>query len=254
MSWDPAVYLDFANERTQPAVDLLAHVPNRAPRLVVDLGCGPGNSTALLAARWPQAQLMGLDGDAAMLERARRTHPAVTWVQGDIAQWQPETPPEVIVSNAALHWLDNHAAVLPRLLSLLPDGGTLAVQMPANFTEPSHVLMRAVARSGPWAAALAPHLRDAPVAGLQDYYHWLNDHCSRLELWETTYLMRLTGADPVLAWVRGTALRPLLRALDEKTAATFEAAYADRLRRAYPRQANGVTLFPFRRLFIVAGR
>lgn len=254
MSWDPALYLKYGGERTRPAADLLARIPVMEPHHVVDLGCGPGNSTALLAARWPSAHITAVDADAAMLERAWHSGPRCRYVRADITTWEPDQVPEVIFSNAVLHWLDNHSAVFPRLMNLLPPGGVLAVQMPRNFDAPSHTLLRQVARNGPWADKLAPLLREKPVAEPEVYHRWLAPLSDALEIWETTYLVRLSGADPVLSWMRGTALRPLLDALDPKVAAQYEAAYAERLREAYPREADGVTLFPFRRLFIVATR
>lgn len=254
MSWDPGLYLKFGGERTRPAADLLARVPLTEPHTLYDLGCGPGNSTALLAARWPSAHITGVDSDPAMLDRARHTGPAVRWQHADIATWTPDTPADLIFSNAALHWLDDHSALFPRLMTGLRPGGILAVQMPDNFSAPSHALMRAAARSGPWAAALTPLLRTAPVARPEDYHRWLAPLSATIEIWETTYLLRLSGADPVLSWVRGSALRPLLDALEDRQAATFEALYAEYLRAAYPHEADGITLFPFRRLFIVAER
>lgn len=254
MPWDPAIYLKYQGERTRPAADLLAHIPNEAPEHVVDLGCGPGNSTALLAARWPEAALLGVDSDSAMLARSRTSGLKATWQEADIATWVPETPPDVIYSNAALHWLDHHETLLPRLMNLLGDNGTLAIQMPRNHAAPSHTLLAEVAHAGPWAKVLAPVLREAPVADPETCFRWLAPHAHRIEIWETTYLMRLSGADPVLSWVRGTVLRPVLEALSERHEAAFEAAYAERLRTAYPREPDGSTLFPFKRLFITARR
>lgn len=254
MPWDPHQYLKFGGERTRPAADLLARVPLDQPARVYDLGCGPGNSTALLAGRWPSAHITALDADAAMLERARSSGPRCRYVMADIGTWTPDDRADLIFSNAVLHWLPDHAQLFPRLAGFLADGGVLAVQMPHNQDAPSHTLMRDTARRGPWASSLAPHLVDAPVAEPEQYYRWLARSVRELEIWETTYLLRLSGADPVLAWVRGTALRPLLEALDPRSAAAFEAEYAERLRGAYPREPDGVTLFPFRRLFIVARR
>ncbi len=254
LSWDPAVYLKYGGERTRPAVDLLARVPLTAPGRICDLGCGPGNSTAVLATRWPTAHLCGVDSDDAMLARARASGPSARWAKADIATWTPDIPPDLIFSNAVLHWRNDHETLFPRLVSLLAPGGVLAVQMPRNFAEPSHALMREVAEAGPWAASLAPLLRPRPVACPEAYHRWLAPTSDALEVWETTYLLRLSGAEPVLAWVRGSALRPLLAALEDRTAAAFEAAYAERLRAAYPREPDGTTLFPFRRLFIVATR
>lgn len=254
MSWDPALYLKYGGERTRPAADLLARVPLQAPTQVIDLGCGPGNSTALLAARWPAAHITGVDADPDMLNRARRSGPRCRYVRADIATWTPDVRPDLIFSNAVLHWLDDHAELFPRLMKQLPPGGILAVQMPRNHSAPSHTLMREVARDGRWAETLAPILREKPVAEPEEYYRWLAPLCSELEIWETTYLLKLSGADPILAWTRGTALRPLLDALPQKEAAAFEAAYAERLRTAYPREPDGTTLFPFRRIFLVASR
>lgn len=254
MTWDPGQYLKYGGERTRPAADLLARIPLEAPQAVVDLGCGPGNSTALLSDRWPAAQVTGVDADAAMLERARRAGSMVRWRQANIATWAPDGPADLIFSNAALQWLDDHAALFPRLMGALTPGGVLAVQMPNNFDAPSHALMRDTARSGPWAATLAPLLREAPVAPPAAYYRWLAPLAAQVEIWETIYLHRLSGADPVLSWVRGSALRPLLAALEDRQAAAFEALYAERLRSAYPQEADGATLFPFRRLFMVAVR
>jgi trans-aconitate 2-methyltransferase len=254
MGWDPATYLKFGGERTRPAADLLAHVEAEDPGVVYDLGCGPGNSTALLAARWPTAHITGLDSDSNMLERANRSGPSCRWLQGDVAEWQPDEDPDVIFSNAVLHWLDDHQSLLPKLMGFLKPGGALAVQMPRNHSAPSHTLLQKAALAGPWAERLAALLRPEPVARPEQYFRWLVEHANKLEIWETTYLLRLTGADPVLAWARGTALKPLLDALDERSAAAFEAAYAARLRDAYPCEPDGTTLFPFRRLFIVAVR
>lgn len=254
MSWDPALYLKYGGERTRPAADLLARVPVSDPHVVYDLGCGPGNSSALLARRWPAAHLTGVDGDVAMLSRARGTGPAGRWEQADIATWQPDTAPDVIFSNAALHWLNNHDALFPRLMTYLRPGGVLAVQMPRNFDAPSHALMRDIARDGPWSAALAPLLRERPVAAPERYYRILSPLAETLEIWETTYLLRLSGADPVLSWIRGSALRPLLAELDERQERAFLAVLAERLRAAYPNEPDRATLYRFRRLFIVASK
>jgi len=254
MGWDPSQYLAYGDERSRPAMDLLARVPTAMPRLVADLGCGPGNSTALLAQRWPCSRLIGVDSDPAMLARAHRDGPDAEWIQADIADWQPRAAPDVIFSNAALHWLPGHATLLPRLLGMLADGGALAVQMPRNHAAPSHVLLRETAEDGPWAAALNGVLEDAPVAAPETYARWLTPHATRLDIWETTYLHRLTGADPVLSWVRGSALRPVLDRLSSDQANKFERDYAARLRDAYPPEPDGITLFPFRRLFIIALR
>ena len=252
--WDPERYLAFADHRTRPAIELLARVALEAPHEVVDLGCGPGNSTGLLAKRWPEAALTGVDSSSEMLEQARASGVRARWVHADIAGWAPEQPCDLIYSNAALHWLPDHAVLFARLLTALRPGGVLAVQMPRNFQAPSHVLLRETAGSGPWADRLGAVVRWEPVREPAWYYDLLAGRCASVDIWEAEYLQVLEGADPMLGWVRGSALRPVIEALDTPQYAAFEAAYAGRLREAYPRRSDGRTLFPFRRLFIVAVR
>ncbi len=254
MTWQPECYLAFADQRTRPARDLLARVPLANPGRVVDLGCGPGNSTALLAERWPKAAIIGVDSSPEMLAQARASGVRASWVEADIGPWAPDRPLDLIYSNAALQLLGEHATLLPRLLDRLAADGVLAVQMPRNFGAPSHVLMSETARSGPWADRLAGILDRPSVAAPAWYHDLLAPPAAALDIWETEYLHVLAGDDPVLNWVRGTALGPVMHALDRDQFAAFEAAYAERLRAAYPRRADGGTLFPFRRLFIVAQR
>jgi trans-aconitate 2-methyltransferase len=252
MSWHPDRYLAFGDERTRPAVDLLARVPLAEPTRIADLGCGPGNSTRLLCERWPEADVLGIDNSAAMLAKAEGSGIRARWLQADIAAWTPDPPFDLLFSNAALHWLPDHASLLPRLLGHLRPGGVLAVQMPRNFAAPSHTLLREVAKVGPWAESLARHLADEPVAAPEWYHDLLAPLAAAADIWQTEYLHVLDGDDPVLNWVRGTALRPVITALSAEEQVRFEAAYAQRLRTAYPRRPDGRTLFPFRRLFIVA--
>jgi trans-aconitate 2-methyltransferase len=254
MSWHPERYLAFDDHRTRPAADLLARVPLRAPERVVDLGCGPGNSTALLALRWPQAAVVGVDNAATMLAKARESGIAAQWLEADVATWTPDAPVDLIFSNAALQWLPGHQTLLPRLLRHLRPGGVLAVQMPRNFQAASHVMLREVAAQQPWAPRLAGVLRTEPVASPEWYHDLLAPQAAALEIWQTEYLQVLEGEDPVLRWTEATALRPVLQALDEVESAAFRQAYAVRLREAYPRRPDGTTLFPFLRLFIVATR
>jgi trans-aconitate 2-methyltransferase len=253
MTWRPERYLAFADQRTRPALDLLARVPLASPARAADLGCGPGNSTALLARRWPEATVVGVDSSPEMLAQARASGVRATWIEADICAWTPDGPLDLIYANAALQWLGDHAKLLPRLMSRLRANGVLAVQMPRNFEAPSHALLRETARSGPWAARLARILERPPVAA-PEWYHDLLAPRAALDIWETEYLHVLEGDDPVLRWTRGTALRPVMQALDAAQFAAFETAYAARLRVAYPRRTDGTTLFPFRRLFIVAQR
>ncbi len=254
MSWDPAQYGLFLDQRTRPAADLLAHIRLDAPAHIADLGCGPGNSTGLLATRWPKAAITGIDSSQAMLEKARKTAPHIDWQCADIAQWRAETPFQLIYSNALLHWLDNHAVLFPRLLSSVAKGGALAVQMPRNFDAPSHRIIASVAQSAPWAAKLDGRLRENPVAAPDYYYHLLSEDCEIIDIWETSYLHVLEGEDAVLNWIKGTALVPLLAALDDDEQNDFICELAARLAAAYPRRQDGRTLFPFRRLFFIAYR
>jgi trans-aconitate 2-methyltransferase len=254
MTWNPEQYLAFGDHRTRPAIDLLARIALRAPVRVADLGCGPGNSTALLAERWPDAAVTGIDSSAAMLTKARASGIRANWLQADLSDWTPALPFDLLFSNAALHWLPSHAELLPRLFAQVAPGGALAVQMPLNFGAPSHVLLRELAAAGPWAGRLEMALLGEPVEAPSWYYDLLAPSAAGLDIWETEYLHVLDGDDPVLAWNRSTVLRPVQAALEPDEFAAFEADYARRLRAAYPRRPDGRTLFPFRRLFIVACR
>jgi trans-aconitate 2-methyltransferase len=254
MTWDPDIYLSQADHRTRPARDLLARIQGLVPRRIVDLGCGPGNSTALLCARWPEAKVLGVDSSAAMLERARESGLAVEWQEADIATWETADAPDLIFANAVLHWLPDHEKLIPKLLSFLAPGGLLALQMPRNFAAETHRLLRQLAAEEPWSAPLAGALREEPVADPAFYHELLSGRCRSCDIWETIYYHRLEGPDPALVWIRGTALTPLRDRLSEQDYLAFEAALAPRLREAYPALADGSTLFPFRRLFILATR
>lgn len=250
MTWSAATYLAFGGERTRAAMDLLQRVPLEAPEVVVDLGCGPGNSTELLRARYPEARIVGVDAAPDMLARAQRSGVQAEWQAGDVATWSPQAPVDLLFANAVLHWLPDHARLLPKLVAHLRPGGVLAAQMPRNFEAPTHRLMRAVAADGPWAATLAARLPAVSVLDAPGYQRLLRP-LGRVEVWETEYLHVLRGPDPVLGWVRGTTLVPVQEALSEEMYADFEAAYAARLREAYPPEEDGTTLLPFRRIFVV---
>ncbi|MDR7520695.1 MAG: methyltransferase domain-containing protein [Armatimonadota bacterium] len=252
MPWDPAQYLKFAAWRLRPALDLLNRINVADPSEVYDLGAGTGAATRLLRARWPNARITGVDVSGEMLARAAAEFPEIEWQQADLTAWRPPRPADVIYSNAALQWVGDHGRLFPALFSLLVPGGVLAVQMPRNFSAPSHVAAIEAARSGPWRSRLEPHLRQAPVAEPAFYYDLLAPRAAHLDIWETEYLQVLEGENPVKEWTKGTWLRPLLDALDEPERSRFEACYGDLVARAYPRRADGRTLFPFRRLFIVA--
>ncbi len=256
--WDPVQYLRFDTERLRPALDLLARIGGAAqgadPALVVDLGCGAGNVTALLCRRFPTAHVLGVDASPAMLEAARLAAPAASYTAADIAGWAPPVPPEVIFSNAALHWLADHARLLPRLLGLLAPGGWLAVQIPAMHDAPLRRLQYAVAEQGPWAAALDGIASAPPILAPEQYWDLLRPGCATLDIWETSYLHALSGPDAVAEWAAGSSLRPFLDRLDAPMGAAFRAAYAAALRPHYPPREDGTTLLAFRRLFLVARR
>ena len=255
-SWDARQYLRFAGERTRPAFDLMQRLPEElSPRRIIDLGCGTGEITLSLKRRWPEAEVTGLDSAPAMLAKARALGDEVRWIEADIASWSPERPFDLIFSNAALQWLDGHEALFPRLLQALAPKGLLAVQMPRNFDAPSHRLMRETAALAPWGDRLRPLIRTEPVLPPERYYGLLAPLASELDLWETEYLHVLEGETPVLDWVKGTGLRPLIDALTEpEERAAFIAQYQARLAEAYPGRPDGKTLFPFRRLFLIARR
>jgi trans-aconitate 2-methyltransferase len=251
MTWNPETYLAFAGQRTRPAADLLARVPASHPARVIDLGCGPGNSTALLAGRWPGAGLEGLDSSADMLEQAKTSGVSANWILAEIAAWTPPAPYDVIFSNATFQWLPDQAALFPRLMSFVKSGGVFAFQVPVNFNAPSHALMREAAADPRWKAKLDA-VRDIQRGSATAYYEILKPHAATLDIWQTEYLQVLEGEDAVYRWVSGTGLRPFVQALEGEERDAFVAAYKKKLNAAYPRRADGTTLFPFQRLFVVA--
>ncbi|MEQ9334803.1 methyltransferase domain-containing protein [Thalassobaculum sp.] len=254
MAWDPAQYLKFADHRLRPALDLLSRIGAGSPARVVDLGCGTGNVTAILAGRWPGAAVTGVDPSASMLERARAEHPGLAFETADAARWSAVPPVDVLYSNAALHWLGDHDGLFPRLFEQVAPGGWLAVQMPRNFGAPSHTSVAEAAGDGPWGERIRPMLAPPPVDPPAEYVRRLAPMAASLDVWETEYLQILEGENPVAEWTKGTWLRPFLDALEEPERAGFEAAYRARIAAAYPPAADGRSLFPFRRLFMVARR
>jgi trans-aconitate 2-methyltransferase len=252
--WDPTQYLRFSGERLRPALDLLAQVALTAPARVTDLGCGAGNVTAILRQRFPKADILGVDGSNEMLAKARETAPGCRFEQGDFSTWTPDAAPDLIYSNAALHWVTHHEILFPRLVSLLAPEGVLAVQMPAMHDAPLRALQNEVAAHGPWAEALRGSDFARSILNAGAYYDVLRPLVTKLDLWETTYLHVLQGADAVVEWAAGSSLRPFLDRLPPDLRAAYRAAYAEALRPHYPRRADGATLLPFRRQFILARR
>jgi trans-aconitate 2-methyltransferase len=251
MPWDPAQYLRFGDHRLRPAIDLLSRIDLAAPAEVCDLGSGTGNVTRHLRERWPNAHIVGVDASETMLTRAAAI-PGIDWQRADLATWRPPRPVDLIYSNAALHWLGDHARLFPALIGMLAPGGVIAVQMPRNFGAPTHTLVNDAARAGPWRERLEPLLRPSPVSEPAFYYDVLSARAATLDIWETEYLHILHGDDPVKEWVKGSWLAQFLEALDEPHRSAFEACYAGLVATAYPRQPDGRTLLPFRRLFMIA--
>ncbi|TCK28799.1 trans-aconitate 2-methyltransferase [Ancylobacter aquaticus] len=251
--WNPALYLAFEDERTRPPRDLLAAVPLERARRVVDLGCGPGNSTELLAARWPDAEVIGVDNSPAMLEQARARLPAVRFELGDLASWAPAEGTDLLFANAVFQWVPDHLDVLARLLEGLAPGGVLAVQMPDNVAEPSHLLMEETAAAGPWADRVAGMARDR-LPGVGAYYDRLAPLARHVDIWHTLYNHPLAGGGAIAEWFRSTGLRSYLAPLDETERAAFLADYTARLEQAYPVRVDGRVLLRFPRRFIVAVR
>ena len=289
-TWDPGQYHKFSDHRRRPAVELLARVPPDAnPGLVVDLGCGSGEVTRLLAERWPGAAVQGIDNSPDMLARASagvavdsasrsssgsglgsesgsgsgetgRRRADIEWIEADIATWSPPSPPGLLYANASLQWVDGHEALFPRLFGALATGGALAVQMPLSRTARSHILMHEVlASGGPGGTPIGPESLKREIARKwvldpDTYFDLLGPQAARLDIWSTEYLQVLEGDDPVLEWVSGTGLRPILNGLAGEDRVRFLDRYRGALRDTYPRRADGTTLYPFPRLFIVAVR
>ena len=257
-SWNADQYLKFAAERTQPSRDLLARIGLDRPGRVIDLGCGPGNSTRLLADRWPDAAVCGLDSSADMIQAAGRDHPRQHWVTGDITAWASASgdPFDVIFSNAALQWVPDHATLYPALFGRVAPGGALAIQVPMNMDAPAHVAMRELALTPAWACLL-------PEGGVREwqahdsgfYYDIMSPFAAQLEIWETEYIHVMENTAAIVEWYKGTGLRPFLDPLpSDADRDNFLADYADRIAEIYAPQKDGRVLFPFRRLFLIARR
>lgn len=263
MTWNPTQYQQYADVRLRPALELLARIALPEPRTVVDLGCGAGNVTRLLAERWPGAAIAGVDSSEEMLAKARAAKADLSQVSfhsADIGSWSPSSQVDLVYSNAALHWLPDHATLFPRIARAVAPRGVLAVQMPRNFAEPSHTSVVEVAQSARWRERLSGLVREAPVAAPSEYLHWLDPLCADLDVWETIYQQRLParedGEHPVVAFVSGAWLVPYFErfAGDGAARVEFLADYRERIERSYPRERDGGALFPVRRIFIVATR
>lgn len=256
--WNPGQYQKFGGHRLRPALELLQRVPLESPELIYDLGCGDGEVTRLMAERWPGATIVGIDNSIEMLSEASEVTTRIQWSACDIGQWKPAAAPDLIYSNATLHWIENHAALFPRLAGYLKPGGCLAAQMPLSWSQPSHRLMReTLANGGPGGGPIGPDsLRKTVgrkwVENPDSYYNLLARATRSLDIWTTEYLQVLEGENPVLEWVKGTGLRPILNGLETSDLTVFLAEYERRLLEAYPRRPDRRTLYPFGRLFLVA--
>jgi trans-aconitate 2-methyltransferase len=256
--WDPAQYLSFADERSRPFFDLAGRIGARNPGYVVDLGCGPGQLTASLAQRWPDTTVLGIDSSAEMIEAATAAgygggdfRGRLSFMVGDVRDFKPDRPVDVIISNAVLQWVPGHVSLLPRWADYLASGGWLAFQLPGNFDQPSHTVLRELAGSDHWRDRLAGVELNRQAGEPATYLDLLTRAGLVVDAWETTYLHVLHGPDPVTEWYAGTGLRPVLSALAKPDAAEFVRQYGERVRAAYPAAPYG-TVLPFRRVFVVA--
>ncbi|QGM44577.1 trans-aconitate 2-methyltransferase [Methylocystis heyeri] len=251
--WDSALYMKFEHERTRAAIDLLAQVPDMDPKIVYDLGCGPGNSATLLKRRFPRASVIGVDNSDNMLQVARQRVVDADFIKEDIESWRPREETDLVFANASLHFVPEHYDLMVRLVSCLRDGGCLAVQMPNNMQEDSHALMRMVAADGPWADRLVPVAKSQAIIGpLDEYYRLLAPICSSLDIWQTTYIHPVDGPDRIVEWFEGAELQPFLKPLCPAEKEAFLARYRDALSQAYAPQPNGKFLLRYPRLFFVA--
>ncbi len=253
MEWSSSQYLKFEDDRTRPARDLLMHVPLDEIESAIDLGCGPGNSTELIAARYPDAQISGADLSEDMLNAARKRLPHIPFFKADLESWIPEDPVDLLFSNAVFQWLPNHLPILTRLIERLQPGGVLAIQMPDNLSEPSHLLMAETANEGPWANSFSQ--ADASRATLPtpaEYLDHLSTVATHVDLWHTVYYHRLENAAAIAEWFKGTGLRPWLDVLGVEEQRAFIARYIEKLETAYPALTSGEVVLRFPRLFIVA--
>jgi trans-aconitate 2-methyltransferase len=256
MGWSAKQYLAFEDERTRPVRDLLSALPDMNARSIIDLGCGPGNSTELLAARFPGAAVSGIDSSPDMIAAARRRLPQVEFAITRIEAWNDPGPFDVILANAVLQWVPDHGGLLPALVGRLAAGGGLAIQMPDNLEAPAHRLMREVAADGPWREILAPaSAARTPIGDADGYYRVLSPLCTRVDIWQTTYYHPLSGgAAAIVEWFKGSGLRPFLEPLDAPSRAAYLERYTAAVAKAYPTLPDGSVLLPFPRLFVVAVR
>jgi trans-aconitate 2-methyltransferase len=252
MTWDANLYLRFGDERTRPAIDLASRINVASPASVVDLGCGPGNSTQVLAQRWPEAAVSGLDNSADMIAAARGAHPDQSWSQIDIAQWAPDAPVDVVFSNAALQWLGDHGPLVRRLFSAVASGGALAFQIPSDLYSPIRVMIDEVAEDPAWSARMVEARGALTMHAPAFYYDVLADAARSLDIWETEYSHVMEGHSAIVEWITSTGLRPYLAPLTDAERSRFLTLLAQKVAEGYPLRSDGRVLFPFRRIFVIA--
>ena len=250
--WNPKQYNKYAEERARPAKDLIAQISLENPKVIYDLGCGPGSVTNALQEKWPGAKLTGIDNSEQMLEKAKSTYPTIKWEQASISDWKPDEAADLIFSNAALHWIPDHPAVIKSVFESLNSGGVFAMQVPNNFKLPSHQSLYELASLGEWKDSLESAIPHEPILSREAYYQLLTSYADEINIWQTEYMHVLEGETPVLDWVKGSALTAFLPRLSQERQALFLSAYQDKLAQVYPKQANGKTLLTYRRLFIIA--
>lgn len=252
MKWDPDAYLSFERPRLQPALDLISKIPNMDYQNIADLGCGPGNVTQHLKDKWSTARVTGFDSSVEMLRKAKQNHPTVSWEIASVDSIKMDEPLDLIFSNACLQWLPAHQLLFPSLISNLSKNGVFAIQMPNNYDRPTHQLVKSAAEKCGYLEELKDLFTPPPVYSPNQYYDILSPICNHIEIWETDYLLVLEGENPVADWTKGSYLRPFLNSLDDDKKAKFEDCYREQILRSYPKQVNGKTLLPFKRLFILA--
>jgi trans-aconitate 2-methyltransferase len=252
-NWDPDQYLKFENERTQPSIDLAARIEIEIPRSIIDIGCGPGNSTAILRNRWPKAQFTGLDSSPAMIEKAKRDRRDTNWIVADAPTYHFNEKYDIVFSNAAIQWMPDHTSLIPRLLDIVNSSGALAVQVPANWDSPLHLAVRNVASQGKWSGMIAGVERILSNNTPEFYYDIISSAGTRVSLWTTTYYHILKSHTELVEWYKGTAMRPFLEKLpDDEARSEFEQEVLTRCKATYHAQRDGRLLYPFRRIFFIA--
>jgi trans-aconitate 2-methyltransferase len=253
--WNPHQYLKFANERTQPSIDLAARINVESPKSTIDIGCGPGNSTQVLRDRWPDAKIAGLDSSAAMIEKAKKDYPDVEWITADASKFVSNKRYDIVFSNAAIQWIPNHELLLPRLFEIVNGGGALAVQVPANKESPLHQAVLAVSSSSKWSKFTSGAEKSFTYNAVEYYYDILFRISTKFDIWETTYYHVLNSHAGLVEWYKGTGMKPFLERLpDDSSRTEFEKEVFEECKNSYEIRNDGKILYPFRRIFFIANK